>query len=351
MNRSRSFLLVSTLAVAGLLTACSNSAEPKISATPDCVLLDPVAAASTPLSTATRVELRTNDVAGAASATTDINAVVILERDNNGGYALETLNLLTEPTDLTDLRIVDGELFVRYTSAKEWSALGAAGSEDLAEQDTAIDDVVIGEASIAPGAYQLNDTLSASFKDWSSWSREEGIVGESCEFKYSNTNGSTITVHVDANQRLTRFFYANTAVRADLRVSYEPVTIAKPTDVSEASPDENREAIIEQDKVASVTTFAQTIDREIRSIAAQTGDSPQASKVLRYIVDAGDLSGEFSITGITAAGTTVEITPTTGELPDTLQYLEVSRDGVKVCMKISTNASTASSVTQNGCTW
>lgn len=304
-----------------------------------------------PLTDATSIELKTNDFAGAAM--TEVSATVTVQRDLAGSYAYEASGLPQgSEKELEAIRIINGAVFARTPGSTAWAKFDPNGAKaDLAEQfDASIENAITGSESIAPGVYQLNDTISGSFADWSSWTREDGVVGSDCEYDFRNTTGSTVSLHLDARSRVTFFYYMNPDVRAELRISYEPVEITKPTEVSETLTEDLAEEATETE-TASISSFANALDREIRSMAAMGGSSPQDSSHLRYIIESGGLSGEFSIIGLTEAGVSVQVVPAGEELPSALQRLEIARNDVKVCMSISNDPATASVVTPGGCTW
>lgn len=355
MNSRRFTSIALSAATLVSLAACGNDSAPAASsqAAPDCALLDPASSSQMPLSEATSIELRTNDVAGATMATEEINVTVTVQRDRQGSYSYDTSGLpQSAGTEFEAIRVIGGEVFTRAAGTTTWAQFSSNNNApDLAKQfDTSIENAITGSESIATGVYQLQDTVSGSFADWSSWAREEGVVGTDCEYDFKNTTGSTVSVHLDARSRVTFFYYMNSDVRAELRVSYEPVTITKPTDVSDAATEDLTDEA-SQTEIAAISAFANSLDREIRSTAATSGSSPQDTQALDNIIKSGDLSGEFSITGVTETGVSVQVVPSSEALPATLQRLEISRGDVKVCMTISQDVTTASVITPGGCTW
>lgn len=344
--------------LAATLAGCSSSSTPEASA--DCGILDPVSATARPLTDATKMALETNDFAGAAIS--DRTATLELMRDTNGNYALEVSNIPMESSkNVEALRLVENELFLRRypdttTKSSEWVSYGLTSANDpsLFDIGAIMDMVIIGSESTVPGLYQLDDTLSSSFANWQTWEREDGMVAGDCEYDFKNTDDAVVSVHLDAQGRVTRFYYANTQAHATLKVSYDPVVIEKPSPVSSITPEEAVNQALDQATIEELTVLGGTIDRGLRAMAAMTNLAPNSGSVITDLARSGDLPTGVSIDAISDTGVRTTIwdgTAASGAAPQITTWLEISSASGKVCVTLSQTVSEVSTVKPSACTW
>ena len=348
------------------LTLASCSSNTTSNTALNCAALDPATAASAPLTQATFLALETNDFAKAASLEDDVVVSVEFKRDATGNFSFDATNTPppASPNEeaVEAIRLVDGEVFVRYHGSNDnrWTPLGSDFVADLTtELDTLMNEMITGSESITTGVYQLNDTLETSFQNWQSWTRKNGMIADACEYAYTNTDGSSVSVILDADGRVMEFSYANTDARANLRVGYDPQTIQAPA-LSSVNPSDDADSTpqeaLDQVTPTELEQLATALDRELRSIAAQLNIAPNSRGAILEMIRAGALATNLKIDAIAASGTRTTIwdrsaTAQATSIPDTISWLELTSGDSTLCVSLSDAPATASVVRSGACTW
>jgi hypothetical protein len=358
LHSKHAALFAIILAASPVIAACSSSSSSSTTEASACATLDPIAAASALLTAATKVSFITNDTAGE----TPTDVTVEISRDNAGNFAATTAGIVfKEANQLVEERIVDGSLFEMYhpdsPNPDGWIAAGPAPADVSLALDTSINEFVTGSSSVAPGVYQLDDTLSSSFTTWQSWPKELGKVGTDCEYEFTQpaNAGGVVAMLVDSSQRLTRFHYSNTDVHGTLQISYSPVTIEMPEGARALDKTELNTATLAA-ITSQLESAATGFDRNLRSFAVQTASSdPRAADAVREALESDGAPASATVTAFTPKGSAVVardgvLMPSLSLLlAPSVSMIELSKGQASVCIQLSAAANMPATITSTAC--